>query len=71
MPPAANGRRSADRHPNADANPRVVGSRVHAGAGSVRRPHAHSCADGNRDRNAPRCDPNARVAACSALRRLA
>ena len=44
---------------------------AHANADSVRRPHAHVGAGGNRDRNAPRCDANARVAACPALRRLA
>ena len=75
-PRAANGRRSADRHPNADANPNPMlpgGSSAHAhtNAVSVRRPHAHVGAGGNRDRNAPRCNANARVAACPALRRLA
>ena len=76
--PAANGRRSADRHPNADANPnpdaraaRRSSAHANANAVSVRRPHAHVGAGGNRDRDASCCNANARVAACPALRPLA
>ena len=84
-PPAANGRRSANRHPNADANPnpdaraaRRRSAHANANADSVRRPHAHVGANSNRDANASRCDANASrcdanapVAAYFALRRLA